>query len=51
MDLNKFSKLMDTSQLEYVKNKWDCLSISKEKIQLKNNGFLFVDEISADMFI
>jgi len=34
-----------------IKNKWDCLEISNNSIKITDNGALFVDEISADMFI
>ena len=49
-NLNKYSELIDTSQLQQVKDKWDCLSISDKNIRLIKKGFLFVDEISTDMF-
>ena len=34
-----------------IKNKWDCIDTSNNYIKLINNGMLFVDEISSDMFI
>ena len=34
-----------------IKNKWDCIDIKGDYIKLINNGMLFVDEISSDMFI
>ena len=34
-----------------IKNKWDCIDINGDYIKLINNGMLFVDEISSDMFI
>ena len=46
-DLEGYNK----SQINKVKNKWDCLSISDTNIKLVNNGFLFVDEITKDLFI
>ena len=32
-------------------NKWDCLKINNQSLQLGKNGMLFVDEISSDMFV
>jgi len=37
--------------ISQIKNKWDCLEINDNSIQLINNGMLFVDEISSDMFL
>ncbi len=34
-----------------LQNKWDCIDIDNNYIKLINNGMLFVDEISSDMFI
>ena len=34
-----------------IKNKWDCIDVNRDYIKLINNGMLFVDEISSDMFI
>ena len=34
-----------------LQNKWDCIYIKNNSIQLNKNGMLFVDEISSDMFI
>jgi len=50
-NLNKYSDLIDTEKFNEAKNKWDCLSITNNNIKLNKKGFLFVDEISADMFI
>ena len=50
-NLNKYSDLIDTEKFNEAKNKWDCLSVSDEKIRLTKKGFLFVDEISTDMFV
>jgi oxygen-independent coproporphyrinogen III oxidase len=37
--------------LNNIINKWDCLEIKNQSLQLSKNGMLFVDEISSDMFI
>ena len=50
-NLKEFSHLIDKRYLDKINNKWDCLSISDKKIKLKHNGFLFVDEITQDLFI
>ena len=42
--------MMNTPHLEKIKDKWDCLSVSDKNIKLINNGFLFVDEITKDLF-
>ena len=49
-NLNKYSDMLTTSQLNKINDKWDCLSISDKHIQLTKNGFLFVDDISSDLF-
>ena len=49
-NLNKYSDMLTTSQLDKINDKWDCLTISDKHIQLTKNGFLFVDEISSDLF-
>ena len=49
-NLNKYSDMLTTSQLDKINDKWDCLKISDKHIQLTKNGFLFVDEISSDLF-
>ena len=43
--------IANTSQINKVKDKWDCLSISDKSIKLIDNGFLFVDEITKDLFV
>ena len=50
-NLNKYSDLIDTEKFNEAKNKWDCLSVSDKNIRLTKKGFLFVDEISTDMFV
>ena len=47
LDLNGYDK----QNIDKVDKKWDCVSISNNKIKLTNNGFLFVDEITQDLFI
>ena len=37
--------------LDNISNKWECLSVTNKEIKLINKGFLFVDEISTDMFV
>jgi len=49
-DLKKYS-IANTSQINKVKGKWDCLSISDKNIKLIDNGFLFVDEVTKDLFV
>jgi len=44
-------KSFDKFDLEKIKKKWDCLSVTQNNIKLINKGFIFVDEISSDMFI
>ncbi len=49
-DLENYKDLFSQSKLNMIKNKWDCLSITDTNIKLINNGFLFVDEITKDLF-
>ena len=49
--LNKYSDLANLDYLNTIHKKWDCLSISDNNIKLIDNGFLFVDEITKDLFI
>ena len=37
--------------ISQIINKWDCLKINNQSLQLSKNGMLFVDEISSDMFV
>ena len=37
--------------INQLQNKWDCIDIKNNSLQLNKNGMLFVDEISSDMFI
>ena len=50
-DLNKFPDFLNKKKLDKINNKWDCVSISNKNIKLVNNGFLFVDEITKELFI
>jgi len=50
-DLKKYSDIIDKTAFNKVLDKWDCLSISDKNIRLTKEGFLFVDEISTDMFV
>ena len=43
--------MINTSHIDKIKDKWDCLSISDKNIKLIDNGFLFVDEITKDLFV
>ncbi len=49
-NLVKYSDMISTNQLDKIKDKWECLTIDKNTIRLTDKGFLFVDEISSDMF-
>ena len=54
IELSKIKKFHSNNYINYIskiKNKWDCIKITKDRIKLKNNGMLFVDDISSDMFI
>ena len=50
-DLNNYDDLLSKDYLDRVNKKWDCLSISDKNIKLIDNGFLFVDEITKELFI
>ena len=50
-NLKKYNNFIDKLQLDRINNKWDCLTITNNNIRLTTKGLLFVDEISADMFI
>jgi len=49
--LNKYSDLVNLDYLNTIHKKWDCLYVSDNNIKLIDNGFLFVDEITKDLFI
>jgi len=48
--LIKYEDMINKDHLDKINNKWDCLSISDKNIRLIDNGFLFVDEITKDLF-
>jgi len=50
-NLKKYKSLYDKTQIEKINNKWDCLSITDDNIKLSNKGFLFVDEITKELFV
>ena len=50
-NMQKYNDLIDKSHINRIKNKWDCLSVSDKTIKLKDKGFLFVDEITKDLFV
>ena len=50
-DLIEYDDLINKEILEKINQKWDCLSISDKDIKLIDNGFLFVDEITKDLFV
>ena len=49
--LNKYSDLVNLDYLNTIHKKWDCLYVSDNNIKLIDNCFLFVDEITKDLFI
>ncbi len=49
--IKKFHKKNYINYISEIKNKWDCIEVTKERIKIKGNGMLFVDDISSDMFI
>jgi len=50
-DIQSFKKLYNQSKIDKTIDKWDCLSIKNNNIKLTNNGFLFVDEITKELFV
>ena len=50
-DIKSFKKLYNQSKIDKTIDKWDCLSIKNNNIKLTNNGFLFVDEITKELFV
>ena len=50
-NIKAFKNLYDKSKIDKIIDKWDCLSIKNNKIRLTNNGFLFVDEITEELFV
>ena len=49
-DLENYNNFIDKNKIDKVIRKWDCLDIVNNNIRIKNNGFLFVDEITKDLF-
>ena len=49
-DLKEFD-MINPPQIDKVLDKWDCLSLLDENLKLTKNGFLFVDEITKDLFV
>ena len=50
-DIKSFKKLYNQTKIDKTIDKWDCLSIKNNNIKLTNNGFLFVDEITKELFV
>ena len=50
-EIKSFKKIFNQSKINKINNKWDCLSVNKNNIKLINNGFLFVDEITKELFV
>lgn len=50
-DLKEYSDIINKTEFNKAIDKWDCLSVSDNNIRLTKEGFLFVDEISTDMFL
>ena len=51
IDLNKLNKLNYKYNFNRVINKWDDLMINGNYLKLKNNNFMLVDEITAELFV
>ena len=43
--------MINPPQIDKVIDKWDCLSLLDENLRLTKNGFLFVDEVTKDLFV
>ena len=50
-NIKAFKNLYDKTKIDKIIDKWDCLSIKNNQIILTNNGFLFVDEITKELFV
>ena len=50
-NIKSFKNLYNQSKIDKIIDKWDCLSIKNDTIKLTNNGFLFVDEITKELFV
>ena len=50
-NLKNYEDFFNKDQLNVMNNKWDCLSVNDKSIKLTNKGFLFVDEITKELFV
>ena len=50
-NLKDYKKFLNKGQLNEMNKKWDCLSVNDKNIKLTNKGFLFVDEITKELFV
>jgi len=50
-NLKNYHEYFNENQLAEMNKKWDCLSVNDENIKLTNKGFLFVDEITKELFV
>mgnify|MGYP001407739348 FL=1 len=50
-NLKYYEDFFNKDQLNVMNNKWDCLSVNDKNIKLTNKGFLFVDEITKELFV
>ena len=50
-NLKNYDEFFNENRLTEMKKKWDCLSVSNKNIRLTNKGFLFVDEITKELFV
>ena len=50
-NLKDYKKFLNKAQLNKMNKKWDCLSVNDKNIKLTNKGFLFVDEITKELFV
>ena len=49
--LKEYQDIINNKSLEKINKRWDCISITDKNIKLTNKGFLFVDEITQELFI
>ena len=50
-NLKYYEEFFNIDQINIMNNKWDCLSVNDKNIKLTNKGFLFVDEITKELFV
>ena len=50
-NLKNYDEFFNENQLAEMNKKWDCLSVNDKNIKLTNKGFLFVDEITKELFV